>query len=73
MIDFFNDMKKLLSELTEEIDTLKLNVERVQTEAKKAERTGQDIQRKVTEFQVATQPKIDKINELVEKINKKAD
>ncbi|AYG01026.1 hypothetical protein [Lactococcus allomyrinae] len=73
MIEFFNDMKKLLSELTEEIDTLKLNVERVQTEAKKAERTSQDIQRKVTEFQAATQPKIDKINELVEKINKKAE
>lgn len=72
MIEFFNDVKKLLSELTEEIDTLKLNVERIQTEAKKAERTSQDIQRKVTEFQVATQPKIDKINELVEKINKKS-
>lgn len=73
MIDFFKEIKTILTELSQEVTELKVNVERVETEAKKAERVGQDIQRKVTEFQVATQPKIDKINELLENINKKAE
>ena len=73
MIDLFNDLKELLTDLSEEINVMKTNIERVEVEAQKAERVGLDIQKKVTEFQFSTQPRIDKINEILEKINKRAD
>ncbi|PCS03016.1 hypothetical protein RU85_GL001514 [Lactococcus garvieae] len=41
-------------------------------EAKKAELTGQEIQRKVNEFQALAQPKVDKINEILEKLSEKS-
>ncbi|MFC4651837.1 hypothetical protein ACFO26_02865 [Lactococcus nasutitermitis] len=69
MADFFKDIKNLLSDLLENVDNIKVNAERVQTELKKTERTSQDITRKVSEFQNSTQPKIDKINEILEKFN----
>jgi septal ring factor EnvC (AmiA/AmiB activator) len=69
MTEWFKDLKGLLTELNENISSVKANAERVQIELKKAERTSQDIQRKVTEFQVSAQPKIDKINEQLENIN----
>lgn len=73
MLELFNDLKELMTELSQDFKAVEANVERVQTEALKAERVSQDIQRKVTEFKVSTQPRIEKINEILDKITKKAD
>ena len=70
MKDFISELSTNFFTIIEEIDTVKENLEKVKAEAKKAERTGQDIQRKFDEFQAVAQPKLDKINELVENINK---
>ena len=71
MFELFKDLKKLMTDLSEEVNTMKINLERVQEESIKAERVGQDIQKKVNEFQVSIQPRVEKINELVEQINKR--
>lgn len=73
MLELFNDLKESMTELSQDFKAVEANVERVQTEALKAERVSQDIQRKVTEFKVSTQPRIEKINEILDKITKKAD
>ncbi|WP_223804516.1 hypothetical protein [Lactococcus kimchii] len=73
MLELFNDLKELMTELSQDFKAVEANVERVQTEALKAERVSQDIQRKVTEFKASTQPRIEKINEILDKITKKAD
>ena len=69
MKEFFSELSDSLSNLVEEIEDVKVKLEKVKVEAKKAERTGQDIQRKFDEFQAVAQPKIDKINELLEKMD----
>lgn len=71
MANFFTDMKDLIIELTDNIDTLKQNADRVQTKLVATQKVAQDIQTKVTEFQTSAQPQLDKINELLENINKK--
>ena len=63
MFELFKDLKKLMTDLSEEVNTMKINLERVQEESIKAERVGQDIQKKVNEFQVSIQPRVEKINE----------
>ncbi|MGL5449599.1 MAG: hypothetical protein ACRDBN_04580 [Lactococcus cremoris] len=73
MFELFKDLKKLMTDLSEEVNTMKINLERVQEERIKAERVGQDIQKKVNEFQVSIQPRVEKINELVEQINKRVE
>ncbi|KZK08111.1 MULTISPECIES: hypothetical protein [Lactococcus] len=73
MFELFKDLKKLMTDLSEEVNTMKTNLERVQEESIKAERVGQDIQKKVNEFQVSIQPRVEKINELVEQINKRVE
>ena len=71
MIELFKDLKNIIGELSEEVNTMKVNVERVQEEGIKAEKVGKDIQKKVDEFQISIQPRVEKINELVNQINKK--
>ncbi|MGX7012185.1 hypothetical protein [Lactococcus cremoris] len=73
MFELFKDLKKLMTDLSEEVNTMKINLERVQEERIKAERVGQDIQKKVNEFQVSIQPRVEKINKLVEQINKRVE
>lgn len=73
MFELFKDLKKLMTDLSEEVNTMEINLERVQEESIKAERVGQDIQKKVNEFQVSIQPRVEKINELVEQINKRVE
>ena len=52
---------------------MKVNVELVQEEGIKAEKVGKDIQKKVDEFQISIQPRVEKINELVNQINKRVE
>ncbi|MCA2390526.1 hypothetical protein EFM07_06040 [Lactococcus lactis] len=73
MIELFKDLKNIIGELSEEINTMKINVERVQEEGIKAEIVGKDIQKKVDEFQISIQPRVEKINELVNQINKRVE
>lgn len=68
MKEFIHDISEIFSRLGEEIDDVKANLEKVKLEAKKAELTGQEIQRKINEFQAVAQPKVDKINEILEKL-----
>ena len=72
MKEFINDVSENFSRLSKEIDEVKANLENVKIEAKKAELTGQEIQRKVNEFQTLAQPKVDKINEILEKLSEKS-
>ena len=73
MIELFKDLKNIIGELSEEVNTMKLNLERVQEESIKAERVGKDIQKNVDEFQISIQPRVEKINELVNQINKRVE
>ncbi len=73
MIELFKDLKNIIGELSEEINTMKINMERVQEEGIKAEIVGKDIQKKVDEFQISIQPRVEKINELVNQINKRVE
>ena len=73
MIELFKDLKNIIGELSEEVNTMKVNVERVQEEGIKAEKVGKDIQKKVDEFQISIQPRVEKINELVNQINKRVE
>ena len=73
MIELFKDLKNIIGELSEEVNTMKVNVERVQEEGIKAEKVGKDIQKKVDEFQNSIQPRVEKINELVNQINKRVE
>ena len=69
MIELFKDLKNIIGELSEEVNTMK----RVQEEGIKAEKVGKDIQKKVDEFQISIQPRVEKINELVNQINKRVE
>lgn len=73
MIELFKDLKNIIGELSEEVNTMKVNVERVQDEGIKAEKVGKDIQKKVDEFQISIQPRVEKINELVNQKNKRVE
>ena len=73
MIELFKDLKNIIGELSEEVNTMKVNVERVQEEGIKAEKVWKDIQKKVDEFQISIQPRVEKINELVNQINKRVE
>ncbi|WP_282798597.1 hypothetical protein [Lactococcus lactis] len=73
MIELFKDLKNIIGELSEEVNTMKVNVERVQEEGIKTEKVGKDIQKKVDEFQISIQPRVEKINELVNQINKRVE
>ncbi|MDM5146525.1 hypothetical protein ICE98_03674 [Lactococcus lactis] len=73
MFELFKDLKKLMTDLSEEVNTMKINLERVQEEGIKAEKVGKDIQKKVDEFQISIQPRVEKINELVNQINKRVE
>ncbi|MDT2859742.1 hypothetical protein [Lactococcus lactis] len=73
MIELFKDLKNIIGELSEEVNTMKVNVERVQEEGIKAEKVEKDIQKKVDEFQISIQPRVEKINELVNQINKRVE
>ena len=73
MIELFKDLKNIIGELSEEVNTMKVNVERVQEEGIKAEKVGKDIQKNVDEFQISIQPRVEKINELVNQINKRVE
>ena len=46
MKEFIHDISEIFSKLGKEIDDVKVNLEKVKLEAKKAELTGQEIQRK---------------------------
>ena len=71
MTDFFKEMKVLVTELSENIDAVKTNVNRVQIEDRAAEKTGVALQKKIEEFKISAQPRIDKINELLSDIKEK--
>ena len=73
MIELFKDLKNIIGELSEEVNTMKVNVERVREEGIKAEKVGKDIQKEVDEFQISIQPRVEKINELVNQINKRVE
>lgn len=68
MKEFIHDISEIFSRLGKKIDDVKANLEKVKLEAKKAELTGQEIQRKINEFQAVAQPKVDKINQILEKL-----
>lgn len=70
MTDFFKNIKDLVVELADNVDAVKTNLDRVQTELIEAEKTKAATQKKVEEFQYSAQPRIDKINELLENIKK---
>ena len=65
MANFFKDMKNYITTLRENVDDVKANLERVNIELEHTKRTQADIQRKINEFQVETQPRLDKINEII--------
>ncbi|MCL2681307.1 MAG: hypothetical protein FWE43_02325 [Streptococcaceae bacterium] len=65
MANFFKDMKDYITTLRENVDDVKANLERVNIELEHTKRTQADIQRKINEFQVGTQPRLDKINEII--------
>mgnify|MGYP000661403450 CR=1 FL=1 len=65
MIELFKDLKNIIGELSEEVNTMKIRVDRVQEESIKAAQVGKDIQKKVDEFQISIQPRVEKINELI--------
>ena len=71
MIELFKDLKNIIGELSEEVNTMKIRVDRVQEESIKAAQVGKDIQKKVDEFQISIQPRVEKINELINQINKR--
>ena len=73
MIELFKDLKNIIGELSEEVNTMKIRVDRVQEESIKAAQVGKDIQKKVDEFQISIQPRVEKINELVNQINKRVE
>ena len=73
MIELFKDLKNIIGELSEEVNTMKVNVERVREEGIKAEKVGKDIQKEVDEFQISIQPRVEKINELVTQINNRVE
>ncbi|MCL2676705.1 MAG: hypothetical protein FWF14_02405 [Streptococcaceae bacterium] len=66
MANFFKDMKDYITTLRENVDDVKANLERVNIELEHTKKTQADIQRKINEFQVETQPRLDKINEINE-------
>jgi len=59
-------MKDYITTLRENVDDVKANLERVNIELEHTKKTQADIQRKINEFQVETQPRLDKINEINE-------
>ncbi|MCU5753305.1 hypothetical protein OBG91_06690 [Lactococcus lactis] len=59
--------------MSEEVNTMKIRVDRVQEESIKAAQVGKDIQKKVDEFQISIQPRVEKINELINQINKRVE
>ena len=73
MIELFKDLKNIIGELSEEVNTMKIKVDRVQEESIKAAQVGKDIQKKVDEFQISIQPRVEKINELINQINKRVE
>jgi hypothetical protein len=73
MIELFKDLKNIIGEISDEVNTMKLNLERVQEESIKAERVGKDIQKNVDDFQISIQPRVEKINELLTQINKRVE
>ena len=73
MIELFKDLKNIIGELSEEVNTMKVRVDRVQEESIKAAQVGKDIQKKVDEFQISIQPRVEKINELINQINKRVE
>ncbi len=73
MIELFKDLKNIIGELSEEVNTMKIRVDRVQEESIKASQVGKDIQKKVDEFQISIQPRVEKINELINQINKRVE
>ena len=73
MIELFKDLKNIIGELSEEVNTMKVNVERVQEEGIKAEKVGKKKKKKIDEFQISIQPRVEKINELVNQINKRVE
>ncbi|AIS04547.1 hypothetical protein [Lactococcus lactis] len=73
MIELFKDLKNIIGELSEEVNTMKIRVDRVQEESIKAAQVGKDIQKKVDEFQISIQPRVEKINELINQINKRVE
>lgn len=73
MIELFKDLKNIIGELSEEVNTMKIRVDRVQEESIKAAQVGKDIQKKVDEFQISIQPRVEKINELINQKNKRVE
>lgn len=70
MKDFFkgiSEIKELVGQLTEDIQKLQNNSAKLDDELKKAEKVKTSIERKVKEFQTSAQPKLDKINEIIDK------
>lgn len=63
----FQELKGDLTEIIAQSKEVQEKLAVVQVESKKAQRVGQDIQRKVSEFQVISEPKLDKMNEIMEK------
>ena len=63
----FKELRDDISEIVTNSKDVKEKLAVVQEESNKAQRVGQDIQRKVTEFQVIAEPKIDKMNEILDK------
>ena len=46
MIELFKDLKNIIGELSEEVNTMKIRVDRVQEESIKAAQVGKDIQKR---------------------------
>ncbi len=51
MIELFKDLKNIIGELSEEVNTMKVNVERVsRKKVSKQKKLEKDIQKKIDEF-----------------------
>lgn len=73
MFELFKDLKTMMGELSDDFNTMKVNLARVQEETLKAEQVGKALQTKVNEFEISIAPRIEKINSLIDEITKQVE
>lgn len=73
MFELFKDLKTMMGELSDDFNTMKVNLARVQEETLKAEQVGKALQTKVNEFEISITPRIEKINSLIDEITKQVE
>ncbi|MDR0297110.1 MAG: hypothetical protein LBI11_00410 [Streptococcaceae bacterium] len=69
-MSLLKDMTWYIKRLAEESDDVKEKLARVQDEAFLAQKTGNDIQKKITEFQFSAQGNLDAMTNILKKYEK---